>query len=1065
VAVHPKASSPLAPFLLLALACALSLAPAPSLAQSDAAPPAAASPVPATTPAPAPPAVAPPAAGPAPAAPPAGVGAIGIIVPDGGSIPDGFASPLPSAACVVMLRVGHETLDAPERLDPLLDAARNAGLRVAILLEAGGLDLPAGVAADTAPAQGPVNDWSTRLDDLVRHAGARVAAYSIFGRAADRFDPRAYAFLLKRAAVTIRAAQPKARIIGPTLAVEDLPWADAVSARDAAPYVDVVAAEGAGALPAVADLRDRLDPASPLWVVDATVDPAAVRPSIVDAYVRSLSGGAEAVLFSPDATVPIGSFASQLRALLTPSLAPATAAVLPFDPAGARLTGDPSIPAAVAETARRPAGLETFVFHDQRTRQGIVAYRSPAAGDSDWLRLVIRSPVDSLSLINPATMAEMPVASSLPAGRVVFVSVKPTLMLLRFRLAAGGVPLQESSVGAVADLSAEEIIALERQFSEAQRRRLRHYEARASVAIHYRIAAVAQTVDLLTENRLYVHDGQQDYEQTDLFVEGARWRGKTPPYLPFIQPDKVKQVPLDIALDEDYRYRLLGRNRVEGRDCYELEFEPTVTDRSLYKGKVFIDATLFTRVRMEAMQTGLSDPLRSNQVNYRFGPVPAPGGDFWLPLEVTGQMAFEVLGQNLVVEREAHFSEFSINGDDFQARLEAAFGSGRPMFRENDEGFYRLDTKGGQQKLTSASTPRNAFLVFGINIGSTGLPSLPFAGINWFDIDFKGSGTQLNVAWAGPFVDVSWTNPHLTEPRGDSVPLAFTAGANVNAWPKHDKYAREAGTSAAEEINIYEQALRGTLAVPMGRQWRWSFEPRVTYMNFDRRDETPVEFVLPPTTVDYGLLARLEWARSGYILSGWDEWGRRTQWDAWGLPGTPFDPDDRDYTRYGGSAAKTFYLGAFTKLSGGVAGFSGRSLDRFSQYELGDFRSARVRGFNSSGVHFDRGLIADAALGFTVHQTVRVDVGVQSGWVQNEEAFGDGTERLVGAGLALEFSGPWSTLVSLRVAHALSSTIEDKGGGGDLRIIFFRTFDRWSRPPRANWPAPPPDAYGPPDFP
>jgi len=51
-------------------------------------------------------------------------------------------------------------------------------------------------------------------------------------------------------------------------------------------------------------------------------------------------------------------------------------------------------------------------------------------------------------------------------------------------------------------------------------------------------------------------------------------------------------------------------------------------------------------------------------------------------------------------------------------------------------------------------------------------------------------------------------------------------------------------------------------------------------------------------------------------------------------------------------------LGTYNKLNLGVTGFLGRSLDRFSRFELGDYRSASVRGFNGSGIHFDRGAVA-----------------------------------------------------------------------------------------------------------
>src|SRR5215470_5293276 len=161
--------------------------------------------------------------------------------------------------------------------------------------------------------------------------------------------------------------------------------------------------------------------------------------------------------------------------------------------------------------------------------------------------------------------------------------------------------------------------------------------------------------------------------------------------------------------------------------------------------------------------------------------------------------------------------------------------------------------------------------------------------------------------------------------------------------------------------------------------------------------------------------------------------------------GTRLSADDRDYTRKGFDVLKSFYLGPLQKISLGLSGYDGRGLDRFSRFELGDFRSARVQGFNGSGIHFDRGLVANASYAFTLGGAVRVDTVIESGFIQSPDDFGPGTERVVGSGLALEFSGPWSTLVNLRVGYGLSSTIPDKGGGGDVRVVFFKTFNRWSR--------------------
>jgi len=972
-------------------------------------------------------------------------GGVGLSIAEDDPVPADLRSPSRATPCLLLVRIGRSGLEAPERLDPLLQAAAERHLRLVFLISADGLDDRAAPSGSGAPA---VESWAERLGALARRAGEAAGTYQVFERPAASLSPADYAYLLKRAAVSIRAANPRARIVLGGLGPADAAWVGELYAGDAAPYLDVLASSELSALPAVLDLRDRLDPSAAVWVVGAMVDAAAPRASVTRAYVEARARGAEAVIFElPPAAAPetgqagagIGDLLSALRSSLPPALAPAAPAVLPFDPAAAAVSPAPG------------AVVEVTGFYDPRTRGGVAAYRAPelAAGAAARVDLTLRAPVESIELFDPETLAVTPLAGPVRSGRVVFAPIRTTDLLLRYRLAVEALPLQEAQVGAVGELSAEEIIALERQTSAAQEARLKHYEARASVAIHYTIAAVAQSVDVVSENRLYVHDGKQDYEQTDLFVDGARWRGKKPPYLPFIQPDKVKEVPLTISLDEGYRYTLVKRERVEGRDCYVLAFEPKVKDVSLYEGRITIDAVLFTRVRMEAVQSGLKEPLRSNQVTYHYGPVPGPDGEYWLPVEVDGQMVFEVLGQNLVVERQAGYSDFAINQDEFHERLTGAYQSGRPLFRETDEGYYRLDASGREELLKSASTPRNTFLVMGLSVGDTGLPSLPFAGVNFFDFNFHDTGTQLNIAWAGPFVDLSWTDPHVTKPGPERTPVAFTAQGTFIGVPVRDKIARADVSTSGENLDVYREQVQASVAVPTGHFLKWTLQGRTTYMDFARRSETDQTFVIPVTTFDSGLLLRLEFNRSGYILAAWGESGRRSAWKPWGLPGNPFSPGDKDYTRLGADLRKAVYLGDFQKLNFGLSGFDGRSLDRFSRFELGDFRSARVRGFNGSGFHFDRGLVADTSFAFTIRQALRVDTGMQAGWIQSVDDFGPGYVRVVGAGLALEFSGPWSTLMNVRFGHALESSLPGRSGGSaDVRFVVFKTFDRWGRHPK-----------------
>ena len=49
-----------------------------------------------------------------------------------------------------------------------------------------------------------------------------------------------------------------------------------------------------------------------------------------------------------------------------------------------------------------------------------------------------------------------------------------------------------------------------------------------------------------------------DWEWDEFYLNGVKWKGKTLPKLPILQPEKVTTLPLDIRLTEDYDYSLKG---------------------------------------------------------------------------------------------------------------------------------------------------------------------------------------------------------------------------------------------------------------------------------------------------------------------------------------------------------------------------------------------------------------------------------------------------------------------------------------------------------------------------
>ena len=73
--------------------------------------------------------------------------------------------------------------------------------------------------------------------------------------------------------------------------------------------------------------------------------------------------------------------------------------------------------------------------------------------------------------------------------------------------------------------------------------------------------------------------------------------------LPQIEPEKVVTQPLELKLNERYKYKLLGTEQVDGPMlCGGIE--PKANATTLYSGKVWIDGESFREVRRYLSQRG-----------------------------------------------------------------------------------------------------------------------------------------------------------------------------------------------------------------------------------------------------------------------------------------------------------------------------------------------------------------------------------------------------------------------------------------------------------------------------
>ena len=108
----------------------------------------------------------------------------------------------------------------------------------------------------------------------------------------------------------------------------------------------------------------------------------------------------------------------------------------------------------------------------------------------------------------------------------------------------GGENRAAVEVGAVRGLTAEEIVARERAWDAGQRERLQSFTAHMKTSLRFRIAEVNETFDLTIEGPFFMRRGEPaDWKWEQFYLNGVRWKQRTLPKLPILQPEKVTTLP------------------------------------------------------------------------------------------------------------------------------------------------------------------------------------------------------------------------------------------------------------------------------------------------------------------------------------------------------------------------------------------------------------------------------------------------------------------------------------------------------------------------------------------
>ncbi len=832
-------------------------------------------------------------------------------------------------------------------------------------------------------------------------------------------DARQYAFLVKRAAVALTGAQPESRIFAQPLPT-DSEWIDLWYGEGVAAYVDGVALLpwGAETKTALAQIAG-LDPGKPV-VLEVLALPGDPRPTV--ALLAEQAANGFAITFF------------QAQSPLFPS-APTAADLAPLKVMANEFRGE-------------------FQTDTGTVPQGAAAAWSFVRGEDLGLRVIVASAMappateampataaKPLVLTFPDPQLKTPMRIDLVTGAATAIAeprhtatsselrlskpeVVEILRLARPSAAELEGVAEEVTVASERDVPVEEILRRLQAFEDQQARRLLRYQAVNATSLRFQAASGVQAVEATFEGEFFFRQGQPfDWAWQSFYINGVRWRGKEIPELPLIQPEKAAAMPLEILFTREYRYALRGRETVDGRDCWVVEFEPAVAveGRNLYRGTVWIDRELWARVRSRAVQLGLQGEVLSNEETMSYQPIdengaPAPwsAASYFLPLEVTAQQVLSVLNTATVVEKQVRLTSVRINGPEFDQRRAAVLASESTMVRDTDRGFRYLvkDEATGERAVKEGFDSDRLFLIGGTFYDDSLDYPLPLIGVNYFNLDAGGKKRQLNAFFGGVLGILSYADPRLAGSK-------FDLGVDVFgiAVASSDQLFRDGVEVPGEEVEELPARVSVNLGHPLGNFVKWSTSYQLAYSSFSDTDNTAPEFVVPQSTFTHSLSTGLAYSRSGYRLELQGGFHQRANWSLWGLPGqaaSEFDPESKDYLTWQVAASKNWYLANFRKVGLSFEYLGGTDLDRFSKYQFGFFGGTRVHGYQIGKVRAEEAYAAHTSYGFELGKLVRLDAVLDAAWATDKPS-GLDNELLAGVGITGTFMGPWETIINMDI--------------------------------------------------
>jgi hypothetical protein len=793
-------------------------------------------------------------------------------------------------------------------------------------------------------------------------------------------------------------------------------------------YVDILLTDAADVKSTVAWVAEK-DPAKRIWAVVS-----AQSPNVFFDLARALADGATRAYTSTAATADtLAALASFDRALIGEYAFDGTSRIDMLDAKGNKID-EPAL---------------TFVRgEDLRT---IVVPRGDATAST-----IASMPGDYYTHPRRYDVAgDKDVTDAGKKGGRFLIGMPPVTRPFVFTLEHNEAPHANATKEAIDitghhSITVEEIIRNHQTYKSYQESIQPRYVARDATKLRFTMTGGEAIEATIAGDYFFDPKGRADWVWQDFYLNGVKWKHGRIPELPLIQPEKVTQLPLDIHLTNEYRYELVRESDVLGYHTYEVRFEPpakAAESLPLYRGTVWIDTRTWARIRLSMVQLNLTGEVLSNDERVDFQPFVRtthapltadevaksdPREIIWLPQNVSAQQVVSAAGRGTVVLRQTDFTDFRIDPADYETHLADAEKSDARMVRETKAGLRYLDkTPTGERVVKEDFNSSRTFLLGGIH-HDDGLQYkvVPLGGIDYFNFDFRNTGIQTNVFFAGVVLVANATNPNVAKTRTNAGVDFFGI-----ALPSTQSMYRNGSEQLGEEVKSLPTRISVRAGHPFMQFGKIDVSLTVQHNTYQRSENTAAAFIVPAGTFVITPSIDGQYARWGATITAFADYNKRTTWKPWGNL-AEYDPKQKTYTKFGGSLAKSFYLPKFQRIGAELDYLDGTRLDRFSQYGFGFFGAQRIHGIKSGSVLADRAILGHLSYGFVFSQQFRMEAFYDHGLIDNKLA-GYRREPFQGLGVAGQTLGPYGTLLRVDIGKTVGRNAQN---GFVADVVFLKLF-------------------------